>query len=73
MKAEHIPANQMEGLAAVGESVGYDVQSANTGNVDVTLATMTMSNSNGRWKDRRFTPKGRWNANAAFFVSTSSQ
>ncbi len=50
MKAEHIPADQVDGLAAVGENVLYDVRSINTGNVDVLQATIIMSNSIGRWR-----------------------
>ncbi|CAM9249880.1 unnamed protein product, partial [Hapterophycus canaliculatus] len=37
---EHIPADQKDGLAAVGETIVYDVESTNTGNVDVAWVTM---------------------------------
>lgn len=40
MTAEHVPADQTEGLAAVGESILFGVQSTNTGNVDVERVTM---------------------------------
>ncbi|CAM9230892.1 unnamed protein product [Scytosiphon promiscuus] len=37
---EHTPADQTDGLAAVGESIVYGVESTNTGNVDVAWATI---------------------------------
>lgn len=35
MTAEHTPADETNGLAAVGENIVYGVQSTNNGNVDV--------------------------------------
>ena len=55
MTAEHISSDQEGGLAAVGESILYDVQSTNTGNVDVAQVTMSAFHSAGRWRERRYT------------------
>lgn len=43
MTAEHIPADEENGLAAVGENIVYDVRSTNVGNVDVSKVTMVDS------------------------------
>lgn len=40
VKAEHIPADQTGSLAAVGETIVYNITSTNNGNVDIARVTM---------------------------------
>lgn len=50
MKAEHIPADQTDGWAAVGETIVFDVQSTNNGNVDI--AQVTILDSVGECREK---------------------
>lgn len=52
MKADYIPADQIDGLAAVGETIVYDIESTNTGNVEITQVTML--DSVGKYQATKF-------------------
>lgn len=50
--ASHSPADEANGLAAVGESIQFEVTSTNTGNVEVANATTSnemFKNDDGEW------------------------